>query len=216
LDFRLSNEKIDIQLNIQLGMDNINKIFGLIGISGLIILITSSTYIPSTGGTIPQGMSPEAYSNQQQQMVYASIPFKITMVGIGIATAGFLTVAYRIHIYQRRKEEWRWIESQARLKREIPLRSSSQIQSQPRVQAQLQPKVQAQLQPKVQPKPILKVARSQVAPDPSETVNIMELKSPPSVKSLVGTPIDLENGPLHYPTLRKFEYPPPYDVLNKK
>jgi len=208
LDFRLSNEKIDIQLNIQLGMDNINKIFGLIGISGLIILITSSTYIPSTGGTIPQGMSPEAYSNQQQQMVYASIPFKITMVGIGIATAGFLTVAYRIHIYQRRKEEWRWIESQARLKREIPLRSSSQIQSQPRVEAQLQPKVQ--------PKPILKVSRSQVAPDPSETVNIMELKSLPSAKPLVGTPIDLENGPLHYPTLRKFEYPPPYHVLNKK
>ena len=138
------------------------------------------------------------------------------MVGIGITVAGFLSVAYRIHIYQVRREEWRWIESQARLKAEASLKPKVQ----PKVQAQLQPKVQAQLQPKVQaqlqPKPILKVSRSQVVPDPSETVNIMELKSIPSAKPLVGTPIDLENGPLHYPTLRKFEYPPPYDVLNKK
>lgn len=179
-------------------MDNINKVLGAIGLSGLIILITSSTYIPSTGGTIPQGMSPQDYSNQQQQMVYSSTPFKITMVGVGIATAGFLAVAYRIHIYQVRKEELRWIESQARLKTE----------------ASLKPKLREQ----VQPKPILKVSRSQVVPDPSETVNIMELKyiPTPPTKSLVGTPIDLENGPLHYPTLRKFEYPPPYDVLNKK
>jgi len=185
-------------------MDNINKVLFAIGVSGLIILITSSTYIPSTGGTVPQGMTPQDYSNQQQQMVYSSTPFKITMVGIGITVAGFLSVAYRIHIYQVRREEWRWIESQARLKAEGTVK--------PKVQAQLQPKAQAQLQPK----PILKVSRSQVVPDPSETVNIMELKSLPSVKSLVGTPIDLENGPLHYPTLRKFEYPPPYDVLNKK
>ena len=191
-------------MNANLGMDNINKVLFAIGVSGLIILITSSTYIPSTGGTVPQGMTPQDYSNQQQQMVYSSTPFKITMVGIGITVAGFLSVAYRIHIYQVRREEWRWIESQARLKAEGTLK--------PKVQAQLQPKAQAQLQPK----PILKVSRSQVVPDPSETVNIMELKSLPSVKSLVGTPIDLENGPLHYPTLRKFEYPPPYDVLNKK
>lgn len=177
-------------------MDNINKILGAIGLCGLIILITSSTYIPSTGGTIPQGMSPQDYSNQQQQMVYSSTPFKITMVGVGIATAGFLAVAYRIHIYQVRKEEWRWIESQARLKAE----------------ASLKPKLREQ----VQPKPILKVSRSQVVPDPSQTVNIMELIPRPPTRSLVGTPIDLENGPLHYPTLRKFEYPPPYDVLNKK
>jgi len=201
-------------LNIQVVMDNINKIFCAIGVSGLIILITSSTYIPSTGGTFPEGISREDYSNQQQQMIYSSTPFKITMVGIAITVAGFLTVACRIHIYQRRKEEWRWIESHARLKAEASLK--------PKVRAELQPKVRAQLQPKLQtreqaqPKPILKVSRSQVVPDPSETVNIMELKSLPSVKSLVGTPIDLENGPLHYPTLRKFEYPPPYDVLNKK
>jgi hypothetical protein len=181
-------------------MDNINKVLCAIGVSGLIILITSSTYIPSTGGTFPEGISREDYSNQQQQMIYSSTAFKITMVGIAITVAGFLTVACRIHIYQRRKEEWRWIESQARLKAE----------------ASLKPKLQIQTREQAQPKPILKVNRSQVAPDPSETINIMELKYIPSAKPLVGTPIDLENGPLHYPTLRKFEYPPPYDVLNKK
>ena len=54
----------------------------LIAISGIIIFIVSFSYMPSQGGNIPQGVDPDEYKKQQQQVTLHSDAFKVAIGGL--------------------------------------------------------------------------------------------------------------------------------------
>ena len=91
-------------------MNIVNKFLVILSLSGVIILSASAFYIPSTGGTIPLGMNPQEFQQQQLQLMYASLPFKIMMGGAGLAASSLLYVYIRITLEERR-EARRYLQS---------------------------------------------------------------------------------------------------------
>lgn len=85
-------------------MDTLNKL--LIGTSfcGIITLVSGSSYIPSTGGSVPPGESPQEFSNKQQEIIYNSSAFKVTIVGASITVISLLIVWIRTLIYDCRQD----------------------------------------------------------------------------------------------------------------
>jgi len=84
-------------------MDNKNKILVILSLSGVIIVSVSAFYIPSVGGTVPLGMNPQEFQKQQNEVMYASIPFKIMMGGAGLALSSLLCIYVRISIEEKRE-----------------------------------------------------------------------------------------------------------------
>ena len=91
-------------------MNSVNKFLVILSLSGVIILSVSAFYIPSTGGTIPLGMNPQEFQQQQLQIMYASLAFKIMMGGVGLAASSLLCVYIRITLEERR-ETRRYLQS---------------------------------------------------------------------------------------------------------
>jgi len=73
-------------------------------VGALISTVVSSIYIPSTGGTIPEGESVEDFNKRQQQMIYASAAFKSTMASIGIGLVSMVLGIYRTNMIDARNE----------------------------------------------------------------------------------------------------------------
>jgi hypothetical protein len=88
---------------IQGKMNGVNKFLVVLSLSGVIIVSVSAFYIPSVGGTIPLGMNPQEFQKQQNEVMYASIPFKIMMGGAGLAASSLLCVYIRIAREERRE-----------------------------------------------------------------------------------------------------------------
>lgn len=84
-------------------MNGVNKFLVILSLSGVIILSASAFYIPSFGGTVPLGMNPQEFQQQQLQIMYASLPFKIMMGGAGLAASSLLCIYIRIAREERRE-----------------------------------------------------------------------------------------------------------------
>jgi len=88
----------------------------LLVIIGVIIVIVSVSYLPSTGGTVPQDMSLENYRNQQQLAIYNSNAFKGVIAGCVIAGISIILGLVRIYLDNQRNIR----EYQARISPEDP------------------------------------------------------------------------------------------------
>lgn len=85
-------------------------------IIGIITIIISVSYLPSTGGTVPQDMSLEEYQNKQQQVIYSSNTFKGVIAGSVITGVGIIMALIRIYLDNQRNIR----EYQARISPEDP------------------------------------------------------------------------------------------------
>lgn len=74
-------------------MDLQYKIIFTVALSGIITFSVSIFYLPSTSRTVPPGVDPQEFMEQERQMVINSTPFKIMIVGI------CMTVATIIYIF---------------------------------------------------------------------------------------------------------------------
>ena len=80
-------------------MDKINTSLLILTVSGIITLAIGCSYIPPTGGTVPQGETPDDFNRRQQEAVFNSSGFKTTMIGTGITIASVITLWIRSCIY---------------------------------------------------------------------------------------------------------------------
>lgn len=88
----------------------------LLVIIGIITIIVSVSYLPSSGGTVPQDMSLENYKNQQQLAIYNSNAFKSVIAGCVISGIGIIVALVRIYLDNQRNIR----EYQARISPEDP------------------------------------------------------------------------------------------------
>ena len=72
-------------------------------IIGIITVSVSISYLPSTGGTVPQEMTLEQYQAQQHQVLLNSTAFKWVIVGCCIIGTGILMALIRIYIDNQRE-----------------------------------------------------------------------------------------------------------------
>lgn len=72
-------------------------------ITGIITVIVSVGYLPSTGGTVPQDMTLEQFQAQQQQAVRNSTAFKWLIAGCVIIGLGILMGLVRIYLSNQRE-----------------------------------------------------------------------------------------------------------------
>ena len=173
-------------------MDRTTKVIALISFANIILICVASSYIPSTTGTIPQDMDLATFQKQQQEIIYASLPFKLTMGGLGSEILIIVFVAIRLWIINKREKR-------------IYITA-------------------------VNIKPILKVRRAAILPEPVQATEVKEaVQSPPAqvlqddfelleLKPQAQLPqAQLPQKKIQYPgeLRRTFKYPPPYDVLNK-
>ena len=74
-------------------------------IIGIITFSVSIGYLPSTGGTVPEGMTLEQFRTQQQETLLKSTPFKWVIVGSCITATGILMALIRIYVDNRRETQ---------------------------------------------------------------------------------------------------------------
>ena len=217
-------------------MDCTNRTLLLSAISALISTIVSSTYIPSTGGTIPQGMSPQEFSDMQQKMVYNSTPFRITMVSLGITVILFVILGYRTTVIETRREVEFW---RNRSVKPILKVGRSQVTPSLNVQPKLFP-IEVLVEdpkPNVRTTPVIKSSTPPISSSPPiqlipDSLTMMELKPFTGSRPLaMGQPRPM--GPPRGPVIHKlpyfprgeprlaplqvrrtFQYPVPYDRMN--
>jgi hypothetical protein len=77
----------------------------LMVIIGIITLSVSISYLPSTGGTVPQEMSLEQFKAQQQDALLKSTAFKWVIVGCSITATGILMALVRIYVDNKRERQ---------------------------------------------------------------------------------------------------------------
>lgn len=186
-------------------MDRIGKFLVILIMSGVITACTASSYIPQLGGTIPQGESVEEFSRRQQEAIYSSIGFKITMVGTGISVISLLCVCIRSCI-----DDYKVEDRTPRGKVLRPILKVKRVHPEAQVEPQAQVQPEAQVQPQVQPiQVVVQDQKPQVRTTPNLTAMVpAQSSSPPA--HLVPYSIINRND------LRKtFKYPPPYDIMNR-
>ena len=66
-------------------------------ISGIVVLAVGTTYLPQQGGQVPPDMTPEAFSQQQYQMMLNSFGFKMSVGGVVTGAIGCLWIALVSH-----------------------------------------------------------------------------------------------------------------------
>jgi hypothetical protein len=207
-------------------MDCTNRILLLSGISAVISTIVSSSYIPSTGGTIPQEMSPQEFNERQQQMLYNSTPFKVTMISLGIAVILFGTLGYRSSIIERRREVTYWRDRS--VKPILKVSRSQVLNFEPKV-VPIEILVEDP-KPNVTTTPVIKSTTPPISSSPPiqlipDSLTKMELRPFTGSRPLALAP-PMPRGPVihrlpYFPrgpleVRRTFQYPPPYDVMNRK
>ena len=74
-------------------MDKITRLLGVIYCASTISFCVSVSYLPSTGGNIPDGIDAAEYSRQQNQIILNSLAFKIA---IGSVIVVLFTTLYFI------------------------------------------------------------------------------------------------------------------------
>ena len=74
----------------------------LVVIIGVIIIIVTVSYLPSTGGTVPQDMTLEAYQEKQQKAIYSSNAFKGVISGCVITGLGIIMALVRLYLDNQR------------------------------------------------------------------------------------------------------------------
>jgi hypothetical protein len=74
-------------------------------IIGIITVSVSISYLPSTGGTVPQEMTLEQYQAKQHDTLLKSTAFKLVIVGCCITVTGILMALVRIYIDNRRERQ---------------------------------------------------------------------------------------------------------------
>jgi hypothetical protein len=77
----------------------------LLVIIGIITVSVSISYLPSTGGTVPQEMTLEQYQARQHDALLKSTAFKLVIVGCSITATGILMALVRIYIDNRRERQ---------------------------------------------------------------------------------------------------------------
>lgn len=190
-------------------MDRTNKVIALIGLANIIMVCVASGYIPSTGGTVPQDMDLATFQKQQQQIVYASLPFKLTMSGIGGGLLSMFCLVVRAWFINKREE--RIYRIAVNVKPALKVRRTA-VLPEPLVTRGVNveeipvPQVVipvAQVREAVQPPPSVSPP-AQLVPEGFEIMELKEIDHTPQKK-------------IQYPgeLRRTFKYPPPYDVLNK-
>jgi hypothetical protein len=189
-------------------MDRTTKIIALIGLANIIMICVASSYIPSTGGTVPQDMELATFQAQQQQMVYASIPFKITMGGLGGGIVIIVCLIIRGCIISRREE--RIYRTSVNLKPALKVRRTAILpEPVPHVVIPV-----TELREAVKPPPSISPP-AQLVPGGFE---LLELKPQAQVPQAQMPQAQMPQKKIvQYPgeLRRTFKYPPPYDVLNK-
>jgi hypothetical protein len=74
-------------------------------IIGIITVSVSISYLPSTGGTVPQEMTLEQFQAQQHQALLKSTAFNWVIVGCCITATGILMALVRIYVDNRRETQ---------------------------------------------------------------------------------------------------------------
>lgn len=173
-------------------MDRINKFLMSLVICGIVILCVGTSFIPSTGGTVPPGVDPDDFNKQQQAAVYSSIGFKITMVATGITGLSILTIWIRTCNIDYR-EDTREIKD-SRVKSILKVKRTSVLP---------EPKISVE-----DPKPVVNTSPPITSiPAPSSSV------SPQLVPLYYSRPV-IQKIKMN-PQLREaLKYPPPYDGIN--
>ncbi len=177
----------------------------------LISTVVSSMYIPSTGGTIPQGESTQDFSNRQQKEVYASIAFRSTITSLGIGIICLLLSIYRGFMIDARNE--------AKYQRDIRIKPILKV-----TRSRVAPSKVAPIEVIVDdPKPQVKTTPNLIplsAPSssppiqliPDTLTNMIEYRPTPIVRNM-----HFPRGPVVLtPINGKFRYPPPYDRMNRR
>jgi len=189
-------------------MDRTTKIIALIGLANIIMVCVACSYIPQTGGAVPQDMDLATFQAQQQQVVYASTPFKITMGGVGGGIFSIICLLLRAYLSNRREE--RLYVTAVSIRPILKVKRTA-ILPEPVPQVVI-PVTEVQAQPSISP--------------PAQLVQggfeILELKPQAQVPQAqvpqAQVPqAQLQQKKIQYPgeLRRTFKYPPPYDVLNK-
>ncbi len=179
-------------------MDALNKILLSSVLSGIITLCIGTSYIPSVGGTIPPDKSPQEFNDEQQQAVYNSTGFKVTMIGTGITVISILGLYIRSYIVDCKTE--------CRSARSKVLRSILKVK---RIHPQ-----QVAPEPQIHPiEVIVDDPKPQVKTTPSLTAMVPAPSSSPPPQLIPRGPV-IEKIPLPGSLRRTFKYPPPYDVMN--
>lgn len=184
-------------------MDRITKILLASVLGGVITLCVASTYIPTVGGTVPSDKNPQEFHLEQQQAVYNSPGFKVTMVGTGISVVSVLAIWIRSSMLDQ--EDLRTynvgIKPRSILKvtRIVPSEQVNITVEDPKPQVTTTPQLTSQVAPPLSSSPPIQLLPGRVA-----NIHPVVLPGPrgPVVRQLV-------------PLVRKFKYPPPYDRMNK-
>ena len=183
-------------------MDKINTSLLILTVSGIITLAVGCSYIPTTGGTVPQGETPDDFSRRQQEAVFNSSGFKTTMIGTGITVASVLGLWIRSCIFDYRLVNYTVKEPRSilKVKRSTIVPQIEIIVEDPKPQVQADPRPQIRTTPNLIPL---------AAPSSSPPIQLIPSKV---------TFMELQPRPFKGPVIEKirFKYPPPYDVLNRQ
>lgn len=193
-------------------MDITSKSLIILVLSGAITLCIGSSYIPQTGGTIPQGESPEDFSNKQQQEMYKSNGFKITMVGTGITIVGVLMICIRSCIEEYRTQNIPQKEPRSILK----VTRATVVPQEPIEVIVHDQKTYSDPKPEADPRPQIRTTPNLVplaAPPLSSSPPIQLIAHPKNVQRV--NFMELQPVRISGPHIQKFRYPPPYHVLNR-
>ena len=174
----------------------------ILTVSGIITLAIGTSYIPPTGGTVPQGETPESFSQKQQEAVFNSNGFKTTMIGTGITIASVITLFIRscIHDCQQVNFAVKEPRSILKVKRSTIVPQIEIIVEDPKPQVQADPRPQIRTTPNLIPL---------AAPSSSPPIQLVPSKV---------TFMELQPPPFKGPVIEKirFKYPPPYHVMNRQ
>lgn len=186
-------------------MDRINKFILILTFTGIITLSIGSSYIPPTGGTVPSDKTLEEFNEQQRQVIYSSIGFKVTMTGVVMTITGLVLLCIRAHIADVRNippiSNTREIKSIMKVKRAaiLPEEAIKVVVEDPKPQVRTTPNFGATTAPAISSSPPAQLVPSnQVGP----------------VIQYVTWPGPM-NGKLSGNLKRTFKYPPPYDAFNR-
>jgi len=196
-------------------MNRINKLILILTISGIITLGIGCSYIPQTGGTVPPDKTLEEFNKQQQEAVYGSVGFKVTMVGAGITMTGLIILSIRAYIADLdnspRITKIREIKPILKVRRAAIL-PGEVIETLPHVNAQTQEAIKITVD---DPKP-----QVQTTPNFGATTAPPISSSPPAQlvpSNHVGPVIQYVSwpGPMNGRLSRTFKYPSPYEAFNR-
>ena len=184
-------------------MDRLSKILILSVLGGVITLCVGTTYIPSVGGPVPPNKTPQEFNDEQQQAVYSSSGFKVTMIGTGITIVGIFALYLRSCM-----EDYRVVNIPFRRQGVRSILKVKRIQPEPQVQPEPQP-IQVIVD---DPKPQVKTTPNLTAMVPAASSS-----PPPQLipSSIVSRGPAIQQIPLPSALRKTFKYPPPYDILNR-